>query len=1125
MSLAMLLAGLAVSSAATVGPAGYTNAFPTLPGVSDWASASRSGGTSDAYDADADVQTNITAALVATALTSNASDPAAASLRAIWSSTGLYVQTRPTGNRYTALMGKFVNASGSNASAIAISYKLTFAGTTVPEEPGRGTRVYYSLSGQSNSWINLPALSTVASNGTVQFSTNVTAGWLNGGSLYVLFVDDNGSAGTDVAVELDDFSIGLTPAPPSCTIIQPTNGFTYGFHRPVTLEATADPGSGGPTLTGIAFYEVSGGWLASVLTAPYTNSINFPVGTYSVYAVATNSLGASLFSQTNTFFVVVPPTNTVPPTIASQSPVASGTVSNLTSIQVTFSERVFGVDAADLRVNGAPATGVSGSDSNYVFTFAQPPFGTVTISFAPGHGITDTGYPTDLPFDENGAGASWTYSLIDVFPPTISARGPAANALVTNLAQISVTFSEPVAGADAADLLVNGGPASGIIGAGSNFIFSFAIPGAGPVAITWAGGHGITDLSANAFNPATAGHTWFYTNVDQIPPIVLSQSPVAGSFVPLLNSITVTFSESVSGVNAGDLRVNGSVATTVSGGPASYTFTVPLLNDTNVNITWSLAHGITDLNVPANPFNATGPGATWSYSSMDNAAPRASVFHAPSNTVRSLTHINVTFNEPVTGVDAGDLLVNGLATTNVSGSGAGPYLFTFPPPPTGAVAVAWAAGHAITDVSPNANAFAGGAWGYVHDPSLIVEYTVSHVVQMSLDGMAAVHLQFYVTNAPGQFPNFVRLINEGAWTMNARCDADYSETVPNHSTMFMARPVLQPAGAPDTTHHGYFNNFPTAFDTFHNSGNTNVAYKASMMDVAHDYGRSTALYTGKTRLDICDRSYNATNGALDLIGTDNGRDKIDFSAVADISGTAISNEVNTLLGDLTNAAPKAYSFIHIAEPDLTGHSSGWGSANWSNAVRNVDREIGRILNAIDANPVLSNQTALIVTADHGGGGVTINAHTEAYHITNYTIPFFVRAPGIPPGANAYSIFNNRGSPGTNRTDYNTQPQPIRNADASNLALSFLGLPPIPGSFIVPALNNPANTLRVARNGTLTTVFWYDPNNDSVLESAAAFASPTVWSMVTDGIVVNETTKTYSVPHGTSSQQIFRVRTL
>jgi len=267
---------------------------------------------------------------------------------------------------------------------------------------------------------------------------------------------------------------------------------------------------------------------------------------------------------------------------------------------------------------------------------------------------------------------------------------------------------------------------------------------------------------------------------------------------------------------------------------------------------------------------------------------------------------------------------------------------------------------------------------------------------------------------------------------------------------------------------------------------------------------------------------NTTLAAPDLIDVDNGRDKIDFSSVLDIQGAAIASEVDTILADLTNASPKEYIFIHIAEPDLTGHGSGWGSAAWSNIVRTVDAQLGRIINAIDANPVLVNQTALIVVADHGGGGVTPNGHTEAHHINNYTIPFFLRAPGIPGGTDLYQLFSNRADPGTNRTDYTTQPQPIRNGDASNLALTLMGLPPIPGSFMMPAFATPIVTLRIARFSGQTTVFWSDANNEYDLQTTTALG--TQWDTVTSGITTNETTRVYTISATPlSAKQFFRLR--
>ena len=407
---------------------------------------------------------------------------------------------------------------------------------------------------------------------------------------------------------------------------------------------------------------------------------------------------------------------------------------------------------------------------------------------------------------------------------------------------------------------------------------------------------------------------------------------------------------------------------------------------------------------------------------------------------------------------------------------------------------------------------------------------VPHVILISLDGLGAKYLQFFVTNAPARFPNFNRLVHEGASTFNARCDYDASITIPNHITMFTGRPVLQPTNAL-LVPHGYTSDFPGPTDTIHNSGNPLVPYKASFFDVAHDFGFSTAVYLGKTRLQICDRSYDATNGAADTnaVAGDNGRDKIDGGLVAsssDYSGTTgVSNEVNALLQDLTNAQPKRCTFIHLAEPDLTGHSSGWHSANWSNMVVFIDSQLERILAAIGNNPALSNQTALLVTADHGGGGVTENNHQEAYQITNYTIPLLLWGSGIPAGGNAYDLFANRADPGTNRVNYSTIPQPLRDGDIGNIALALLGLPPIPDSFIVPIVGATNVTMNVARAVNGTCILWWPGNAQAfTLEGASLLGGVGSWTGVTNGIQNNGGVSMYAATNS-PDLRFYRLRKL
>lgn len=409
----------------------------------------------------------------------------------------------------------------------------------------------------------------------------------------------------------------------------------------------------------------------------------------------------------------------VAPRVTSVSP-PPGNVFFLTNLTVRFIEAVTGVNPSDLLVNGVPATAVSGGTSNatYVFTFAQPAFGPVSVTWAGGHGIVDFDAPPK-PFDGS---ISFQYSLLNPSTPTVIAQTPLAGTTINHLTQLNVTFSEPVAGVDASDLLINGVAASGLSGSGANYVFTFLQPAYGPIAISWAAGHGITDLEipATPFDVTRQGSTWSYTLVDQTPPSIASLNPPAGSLVTNITSARVTFSESVSGVTAGDLLINGVPATgAVAGpGPLAYTFSFAQPNATVVNFSWANNHGIRDLAPLPNSFDPSAPGSTWSYTTLDNLAPAVGAVNPPvGSTVRSLTQITVTFTETVVGVGTNDLLVNGRAATQVSGTGAGPYVFNYLPPSNGVVEVRWVAGHGISDLAQPPNPFPGGQWSYTLDPN------------------------------------------------------------------------------------------------------------------------------------------------------------------------------------------------------------------------------------------------------------------------------------------------------------------------------------------------------------------------------------------------------------------------
>ena len=101
----------------------------------------------------------------------------------------------------------------------------------------------------------------------------------------------------------------------------------------------------------------------------------------------------------------------------------------------------------------------------------------------------------------------------------------------------------------------------------------------------------------------------------------------------------------------------------------------------------------------------------------DAMAPRVVLtVPAPGMTLPSLSWCEITFSEIVLGIDAEDLLVNGVPALAVAGEGAGPYTFTFNEPPSGPVTLVWASDHQIRDRAVPPHTFDGGSWTYLLEP-------------------------------------------------------------------------------------------------------------------------------------------------------------------------------------------------------------------------------------------------------------------------------------------------------------------------------------------------------------------------------------------------------------------------
>src|SRR5690606_38915429 len=202
--------------------------------------------------------------------------------------------------------------------------------------------------------------------------------------------------------------------------------------------------------------------------------------------------------------------------------------------------------------------------------------------------------------------------------------------------------------------------------------------------------------------------------------------------------------------------------------------------------------------------------------------------------------------------------------------------------------------------------------------------TPPSVVLISIDGLAPRFVEAELSAA--RLPGFARLQQEAAFTHNARTEARISVTLPNHISMITSRPAAAVPGATANLHHGFLDNYDLGEGrTIHNSGNPELDYAASVFDEIHDRGGYTSLYSGKPKFLLMQRSYVGTQSRSDVLGSDDGRDKIDDFQVIEDTPTLVSAFLDALQnGAASHSTQRNFGMLHLRDTDSIGHGYGWG---------------------------------------------------------------------------------------------------------------------------------------------------------------------------------------------------------
>ncbi len=185
-----------------------------------------------------------------------------------------------------------------------------------------------------------------------------------------------------MAIRLQEFNAAQTP--PAFKKQPQDQSATEGDN--VTFSATAS-GSPVPNLqwyqNGVAMLGETNGTLIFYSVSPNLNGNQY-------YVVASNAYSNATYSATSAVAKLSVALDTVAPTLLYADPTPGYRVDKLTSIELLFSKPVKGIDLSDLLINGSPATNLTEqTPEQYIFSFPQPPLGTIEITWNPNHGITD----------------------------------------------------------------------------------------------------------------------------------------------------------------------------------------------------------------------------------------------------------------------------------------------------------------------------------------------------------------------------------------------------------------------------------------------------------------------------------------------------------------------------------------------------------------------------------------------------------------------------------------------------------------------------------------------------------------------------------------------------------------
>ncbi|AMB86732.1 glycosyl hydrolase [Pseudomonas agarici] len=483
------------------------------------------------------------------------------------------------------------------------------------------------------------------------------------------YTDTSGNSGSGTS---DSNNYAIDTQRPTATVVVADPTLTAGetslitvtFSEAVTAFTLADLSTSHGTLSGLSSSDGGITWTATL--TPDTNisdTTNLITLDNTGVQDAAGNVGAGTTNSANFTIDTVLPTASI--VVANPALNIGGT----SLVTITFNEAVSGFSNADLTVANGSLGVVTSSDGGITWT----------ASFTPSSDLTDAS--NQITLDNSGVQALASGNVgtgnsvsnnyaIDTQRPTATVVVETDHLGVGGTSVVTITFNEAVTGFSLADLTVDNGTLSNL-STSDNITYTATLT---PVAgidqgnnhITLANS-GVIDGAGNMGTGTTDSNTYAIDSQRPSATIVVSDSALV---IGETSTVTITFSEAVTGFDNSDLSVPNGTLSTLTSSDGGLTWTATFTPTVNVNDTSNLISlnnsGYTDL------AGNTGSGVTNSGNfTIDTVVPTATIVVADTALKAGETStVTITFSEAVSGFDLADLTpANGVLTNLASSDG------------------------------------------------------------------------------------------------------------------------------------------------------------------------------------------------------------------------------------------------------------------------------------------------------------------------------------------------------------------------------------------------------------------------------------------------------------------------